>query len=278
MSSKKDQSSTLKTLEGLKQKSIKTLRAKANQFKRVITRPYYTEKLISACYVNAYKSVQVREAVENGADINVIHPENNQSLLMLATRREDLDMMKFSLEHGAKIDLKNSDGRTALMYAMAKKPEIATWLIENGADINAQTYDGRYVLDWAALFGRDDQVKRLLDRKAKFSDYAILSSVINGHTRSVKLLLNAGANVHAENSRGKKILVIAAKGGFVSMMDELLKYEHDTQTIYQALQMAMKYGYSQTITILKKALKREQDKPQAELMNITQLKKGRSSR
>lgn len=278
MSLAKDQNSTLTTLKELKQKSINTLRAKANQIKRMLTRSHYTEKLISACLENRYKSAYVHDAVKNGADVNAIHPVNDQSLLMLATRREDLDMMKFAVKYGANIDLKNSDGRTALMYAMPKKQEIATWLIENGADINAQTYDGRYVLDWAALFGRDDQIKMLLDRKAKFSDQALLSSVVNGHTRSVKLLLKAGANVHAENARGKKMLVIAAKGEFVSMINELLKYEHDTQTIHQALQTAIKYGCIQTIRVLKKALIQEQDKTQGKLVHLNHLKKESSSR
>ncbi len=259
MSLKQASDTALKTFEEFKKKSLENLRAGAYQVKRAVTRPYYTEKLIEACFENGYRSGYVRDAVKNGADVNVLHPTNDQSLLMLAARREDLDMMQFALAHGARINQCNSKGQTALMMAMPKKPEIAAFLIENGADISAQSRDGRFVVDWASLFGRDDQVKMLLDKRAPFSDHALRAAVVNGQTRCVKLLLAAGADVHAQGIDGERMLVLAAKKGFVNMVDELLKKETDMATIYQALQVAVEKEHLQTIATLKKALKQVQD-------------------
>lgn len=275
MSLKQASDSALKTFEEFKKKSLENLRAGAHQVKRAVTRPYYTEKLIEACFENRYRAVYVRDAVKNGADVNVLHPTYDQSLLMLATRCEDLEMMQLALAHGARINQRNSKGRTALMMAMPKKPEIAVFLIENGADITAKSRDGRFVADWAAQNGRDDQLKMLLDMGAPFSDHALCASVVNGQTRCAKLLLAAGADVHAEGIDGERMVVLAAKKGFVNMLEALLKKETDTATIYQALQVAVEKDHPQTVVALKKALKREQDKSNADLIRRAERLQGR---
>ena len=83
----------------------------------------------------------VSSLIKNGADVNARGGINKWTPLMMATERGYCRMVTFLIEHGAYIDLQDSNGHTALHYAMIKdvkclfgfKREEASKLLAAGA-------------------------------------------------------------------------------------------------------------------------------------------------
>src|SRR3546814_2567226 len=76
------------------------------------------------------------------------------------------DIVALLLEHGARVDEENRDGRTPLMTAAIKGhlPAVRT-LIDAGADVTRSDYTGRTALDLARE-GRSRQVEQALEQAA----------------------------------------------------------------------------------------------------------------
>ncbi|XP_073228587.1 protein fem-1 homolog B-like [Porites lutea] len=67
----------------------------------------------------------VSSLIKNGADVNARGGINKWTPLMMATERSYCRMVTFLIEHGAYIDLQDSNGHTALHYAMVKDEKSA---------------------------------------------------------------------------------------------------------------------------------------------------------
>lgn len=102
--------------------------------------------------------------------------------LMLAARKDYLPLMQFLVEKKAGINVQDNSGNTVLHYALSDKykpiaEEVVRFLIENGAPINVSDKQGRTPLSKAA------------------------ENISTNAVNSVKLLINAGANVYAYNPK-----------------------------------------------------------------------------
>ena len=76
----------------------------------------------------------VRCLAESEADINSTRSNDNSSALMMASLNGHLDVVNFLLEKGANIDHQNSDGETALHYAVAgDSSDVVHTLMSRGA-------------------------------------------------------------------------------------------------------------------------------------------------
>jgi ankyrin repeat protein len=91
--------------------------------------------------------------------------------------KSSVAVLELLLRHGAKVDLKDSNGRTPLSWAVGKvTPEwglsfvsethrtlealaIMRLLIKHGSDVNAKDQFGRTALSWAAEYARMAQIK-----------------------------------------------------------------------------------------------------------------------
>src|SRR3989339_1376240 len=84
----------------------------------------------------------------------------------------------------------------------AKNGDIktVTELLELGADIHVQDWHGNddAPIGMAAQYGHTETVRLLLDRGANI-DHVLIFSSSHGHIDTVKLLLARGANVHDDN-------------------------------------------------------------------------------
>jgi uncharacterized protein len=119
-----------------------------------------------------------------------------RNVLMLASFNGHIDIINMLLKAGAKVDLRDESGRTALMYASTGPfPKAVELLLENGADPNLVDDVEKFSpLMFAAAEGQLEVVKILLGNKAdatlidKDGDTAETFARQNGHVRVVEEL------------------------------------------------------------------------------------------
>lgn len=99
--------------------------------------------------------------VSRGADVNKTNEVGEQALLIAAWRGR-LDVVKWLLAHGAQLN-RGPLAWTALHYAVfAGQSEVAQYLIDQGADINARSTNGSSVLMMAAYEGHEELARKLV--------------------------------------------------------------------------------------------------------------------
>lgn len=84
-------------------------------------------------------------------------------LLLLAVQKKNLEMASLLLDHGADVDAQGHKGATALIIAVnLDRRDMVGLLLSKGADINAQMDDGKTALMWAVLHRNKDMVSLLI--------------------------------------------------------------------------------------------------------------------
>jgi ankyrin repeat protein len=153
----------------------------------------------------------VKLLLENGADLNA---KNRLGMSALSRSIYDgkLDTFKLLLARGAEIEFQDQLGDTPLALALGGHPEIATILLERGADVNVQRNTGKTAL---MRVQREDFIKALLDKGAKVDvrdndgDTPLIYAVRQENLIKVKLLLAKGADPNVKNNRGETAFSIA---------------------------------------------------------------------
>ncbi|KAJ9510319.1 hypothetical protein QJQ45_015773 [Haematococcus lacustris] len=137
--------------------------------------------------------------------------------LSIAVELADLPVIRLLLEHGARLDIANFDGRMPLHLAVEEgEVEVAAALLEAGADPNAPCQDLVTCLHHAATKGPLPLLELLLRHKANPAatsneGWAPLHlAARSGKTDRVALLLEAGADLTAVNAQGNRALHLAA--------------------------------------------------------------------
>lgn len=113
----------------------------------------------------------VRALLKAGAKADITN-NYGASALGEAIKLNDLEMVKLLLDAGADVNSPNLDGQTALMLAISMgSNDIAKLLVSRGADINAvENFRGQNALMWAAGGNMPEIVELLLAKGAKNID------------------------------------------------------------------------------------------------------------
>lgn len=177
---------------------------------------YYGQPVIAKVIANQKKILDCFEATAIGQltslqDHIAQHPEaintfakDGFTILGLASFFEHTEIVKYLLTAGADVNLpSNNNFKVAPIHSAAarKNTEMASLLIQGGANVNAQQMSGVRPLHSAAHLG----------------DLAM-----------VKLLLANGANVQVNTNEGKSPLQMAEEGGFIEVVDYLKEYNVDS--------------------------------------------------
>jgi len=171
-----------------------------------------------------------------GANINHVVPSNPgaatalQAALDVADFKEEhLAMVKYLLDQGADVKVRNSAGQTPLMFSTDRgRMDAARALIEKGADVNAVDNKGGFPLLLAACKGNSQLVALLAQRganmKAALPDgqTPLLCAVQMGSADTVKTLLDSGADAGAKTTDRVTALYEATKMGQVDIAKLLL--------------------------------------------------------
>ena len=125
---------------------------------------------------NGYKPLQdlkkVKELVEGGADVNKINMFG--SALHSAARYGTPEIVSYLIAHGAEVNIKANMGETPLLAAAnTGKFEIVKLLIEKGADVKAENTTLKWnAVVYAAMAGNYGMITYLVDHGADLQNYA----------------------------------------------------------------------------------------------------------
>src|SRR5688500_11813805 len=170
--------------------------------------------------------------------------EAASNLLLEATKSGDLAGVVTALEQGADIDTREAfQDMTPLIIASTRGfTEIATHLIEAGADVNAMSKQGITPLIGAALDGHTDLVTLLATKNTnldqlsnmRYKENALHLAARNGHTAVIEALLKAGADINALEGTHSTALMYAAYNGRLEASELLIKQGTDLNKIGRA--------------------------------------------
>jgi ankyrin repeat protein len=171
---------------------------------------------VSACSFAPLSTIKL--LLENGANVQLRNPINEQTTLMLVIRRfGDIQAIKTMLAMGADVNASDRDGWTAFMDAVSAPSnslEITKLLIEAGAKIDAKTDNGSTALFWTT----NTDVARLLlskganiDVKNASGDTPLLMAVNSGKLPIIRFLIESGANLDIQNKQGETALLRALR-------------------------------------------------------------------
>ena len=183
-------------------------------------------------------------------------PEKTSLLELLSFPGQDPRILRQAIEEGADINEKSPHGFTPLMFAtiLNDNPDIVCTLLDHGADVNEQTNDGMTALMWSLLTETMDHTGQglaaSLDRESNRCAVAMaiiksgadVNAICNSphwmkwtpllfathspdrNASLITALIEAGANVDAETAEGLTPLVhVAGWGRSSDVVRELIE-------------------------------------------------------
>ncbi|MCU0436546.1 MAG: ankyrin repeat domain-containing protein [Raineya sp.] len=150
----------------------------------------------------------INTLLEKNLDVNMpisLTDSSTTSLLLLATERNQKTLVKKYLEKGAKTEIANKNGQTAIF--LAKDPQILEMLLAAKANVDHTDNKGNTIL---AYVDKPENARLLLDKGASlYKGYPLHRAVENGYLEVVKVFLEKGASANYSNMNGENSLHIA---------------------------------------------------------------------
>ncbi|KAL8790939.1 MAG: hypothetical protein Q9213_000364 [Squamulea squamosa] len=203
----------------------------------------------------------VKALIECGADANS-RDRSQQTPIFPAAQRNHAKALISLLDAGADVNIIDGDGQTLMLCLAAEKAEKRTkWgteiieiLLRTNLNLEVKDKDGRTALLWAAATGKETLAKMLLNgrrenkacisatnHRGKTALHLAVESKTN-RVALVKLLLENGANVRAQSDGGWTALHNAAEKGFEDVASLLLEREADANATTSSGMTALHWG------------------------------------
>ena len=154
---------------------------------------------------------------------------NSDTLLTLAAKTGDTEIVKLLIDNNADLNITNAYGYTALIWAAQEgHTDIVELLIDNNANLNIQDKHTHTALIWAAQEGHMEIVGLLIDNNAnlniqdKHGYAALIYAAREGHTDIVKLLIDSNADLNIKSDYGNTALMFAAREGHTDIVELLV--------------------------------------------------------
>ena len=159
-------------------------------------RDKYGRTLLQCAFYNGLDFLKF--LLEAGADTEQRDDDGN-TVLMRRHYYENVLAKKALLDAGANVNARNFYGQTALMSSAGLAGE-AELLLRHKAEVNAQDNSGKTALMYAAEW-HNDMWKNLSGEEI---NEIMKSNPSYFSARSIRLLLNAGADINIQNKAGKR--------------------------------------------------------------------------
>lgn len=197
--------------------------------------------------------------LESGAYIEIKSKNDGLTTLHLAVESGCVEAVECLLKAGANPNACNKSGQTPL-HKCTKKSLIDP-LVRHGAKLEARADDGSTPLFLAARWGRSTIVEALASHKANLhtglyreSTSPLIRAVINGHAKTVQVLLQYRVDVHQKLINGQSPIGLAASKGHTEVIKVLLEYRADIEASHgflgTPLIMAVKNGRIAVVEML----------------------------
>lgn len=211
--------------------------------------------------------------IKHGADIEL----GASTPLMEAAQEGHIDLVRFLLENRADVHAQTQTGDTALTYACENgHTEVADILLYYGAELEHESEGGRTPLMKACRAGHWCIVKFLIEKGADVNrhttnnDHTPLSlACAGGHQNIVELLLKNGADPFHKLKDNSTMLIEAAKGGHIGVVQLLLDFPHSLISANTAAQQNL-LNNGQIQLQAQQQLQHEQQAAQQQQLIITQ--------
>jgi len=180
-------------------------------------------------------TVKIEQLLQSGVDINTQHPTSGTTVLMIASSYYYYDhMVEFLIRKSANVNLKDKEGKTALLWASSNSFENAKILIGNGAKVNEAAVDGmtpflqatlgvssgKVPIEICELLRKNGaNINAELKRQSALKWTALHYASANGDAELVKYLIKHGANINKATGEGSTPLFLAKLGEY----DEVIK-------------------------------------------------------
>ncbi|XP_055381299.1 ankyrin repeat and KH domain-containing protein mask isoform X2 [Condylostylus longicornis] len=163
-----------------------------------------------------------------GANINATTEETQETALTLACCGGFTEVAEFLIKQGANLELGAST--PLMEAAQEGHTELVRFLLENGANVHAQTQTGDTALTHACENGHTDAAEVLLyygaelEHESEGGRTPLMKACRAGHVCTVKFLISKGADVNKETaSNDHTPLSLACAGGHQAVVEHLLK-------------------------------------------------------
>jgi len=191
------------------------------------------QSVSSAAATDVYQAIRandlsrLRSLVTSRTEANAADPLG-ETLLMSAAAAGSLDAMKFLVEQGADVNAQNAFGSTALVWSATEIGKVR-YLVEHGANVNAATKTGRTVAFVAAMSTPSAEIVKYLaahgaDLKAKdaFGNTLLTAAAVGDDAETIRVLLSAGVDPNAVGATHVSPLVYASYNGNATSVSLLL--------------------------------------------------------
>jgi len=150
---------------------------------------------------------------------NAIRLYDFKSTIHKAADAGDLAKVKAFIQEGIDVNTKVHGCTPLHCAARYGHKEVAQLLIAKGANVNAKDTRGRTPIDLAMNQGRKEIAKLLLSKSA---DVSLHTAAYIGDLQTVEKLIDAGANLDANDQTGQTALHYAAKAGQIAVAKLLI--------------------------------------------------------
>ena len=145
-----------------------------------------------------------------GADVSLHHGRCEDSAIVRAARRGQLEILFAIIRHGADVNATGASAVTALHQATRKNQVGAIdMLLQAGANVDALDTDGRTPLHWAVDIGHLAATQALLAagadatlRRGRHDDSAMSWAASKGHEDLLQAVIRYGVDVNAAGISG----------------------------------------------------------------------------
>jgi len=175
--------------------------------------------------------VKVKSIVERNPRLVNETDQNNGAALHCAVASGKVEIAGYLVEKGADVNAKDYKGNTPLLLTCREgNLEMAELLVEKGADISGRDYEfGSTALHWASYKGHIEVAEMLLSKGAEVKGKnrkgrTPLHWAADGNREKLAaLLMEKGAKVDSPDNEGVTPLHMAVQGGYVAIVKLLIE-------------------------------------------------------